>query len=205
MAPTTGMFSHGAWKNGKFWIVLDNDNLYSYDPAANTWSASLNTFGGWANVATSGPASNLIYVNVTGGTFYSYDVTTGTTTTLTSHPFGFVLGGNGQFTWFGATVGFIYAADGTNGYAPAIYDIANSTWHALSDPRSSKITRDTRPTTLPARGSTSLAPKRVPPPRARSGTISSSYELRRPSHGVTLRVLLKAQAYRATHKAALSL
>jgi hypothetical protein len=135
VAPTNGIFSHGAWKNGKLWIVLNNDNLYSYDPVANTWSASLYTFGGWANVATSGPASNLIYVIVTGGTFYSYDVTTGTTTMLTSHPFGFVLGGNGQFTWFGATVGFIYAADGSNGYAPAIYDIANSTWHALSDPK----------------------------------------------------------------------
>jgi hypothetical protein len=131
---TLGQFSHGAWKNSKLWIVLNNGNLYSYDPAANTWSTPLYTFSsGYANVATSGPASNLIYVIVTGGTFYSYDVTTGVTTTLPSHPTGFSLGGNGQFTWFGATVGFIYACSGAGG-TPAIYDIANSTWHALSDP-----------------------------------------------------------------------
>jgi hypothetical protein len=133
-APTYGQFSHGAWKNGKLWIVLSDDNLYSYDPIADTWSASLHAFSSMANVATSGPASNLIYVIVTGGTFYSYDVTTGTTTPLPSHPTGFSLGGNGQFTWFGASVGFIYAAGSYSG-SPAIYDIANSTWHALSDPK----------------------------------------------------------------------
>jgi len=141
-APTNGTFSHGAWKNGKLWIVLDDNNLYSYDPVANTWSASLHTFTGWGNVAASGPSSNLIYIIVSpAGDFFSYDVTTGTTTTLTSHPTGFVLGGNGEFTWFGNSVGYIYAAESESGGTgtPAIYNIAAGTWHALSDP---KISRD---------------------------------------------------------------
>ncbi|MRR57836.1 MAG: hypothetical protein EG824_06450 [Deltaproteobacteria bacterium] len=43
-APTTGTFSHSAWKNDKLWITLD-DNLYSYDPATNSWSAALHNFG----------------------------------------------------------------------------------------------------------------------------------------------------------------
>jgi hypothetical protein len=133
-APDYGEFAHGAWKSGKLWIVLNDGNLYSYDPTADTWSASLYAFGAYANVATSGPSSNLIYIIVSsGGAFYSYDVTTGTTTPLTSHPYGFNLGGNGQFTWFGASVGFIYACSGSGG-TPAIYDISNSTWYALSDP-----------------------------------------------------------------------
>jgi hypothetical protein len=132
-APDTATYSHGAWKNGKLWIVLDDYYLYSYDPAGDTWSAALYDFGAMANVAISGPGSNLIYVIVDGGTFFSYDVNTDTATALTSDPNGFTLGGNGQFTWFGASVGFIYAADGF-GNTPAIYDISDDTWHALSDP-----------------------------------------------------------------------
>jgi len=133
-APHYGTFSHGAWKNGKLWIVLDNGNLYSYDPTNNTWSSSLHSFGSYANVAASGPSSNLIYVIVYGGAFYSYNVTNGNVTTLASHPYGFSLGGNGEFTWFGATQGFIYAMGGCSG-TPAIYDIAGNAWHAMSDPK----------------------------------------------------------------------
>jgi hypothetical protein len=132
-APFSGTFSHGAWKNDKLWIVLDDDNLYSYDPASNSWSAALYDFGDIANVATSGPKSDLIYVIYGSGNFYSYDITAGTVTTLTSKPTGFNLGGNAQFTWFGRSVGFIYAAASYDG-APAIYDIANDTWHELDDP-----------------------------------------------------------------------
>lgn len=132
-APTIGTFSHGAWKNNKLWIVLDDNNLYSYDPATNTWSTSLNDFGTWANVAGSGPSSNLIYIIDATGIFYSYNVTTAAITTLTPNPNGFDLGGNAQFTWFGSTVGFIYAA--AYDHAPAIYDIATGTWHLLSDPK----------------------------------------------------------------------
>lgn len=134
-APDTGTFSHGAWKNGKLWIVLDDGNLYSYDPVGDAWSAPLETFSDYANVASSGPASNLIYIIVPPGDFFSYDVTTDTLTTLTPHPDTFELGGNGQCTWFGASVGFIYARDSGSGYDPAIYDIAAGTWHALSDPK----------------------------------------------------------------------
>lgn len=133
-APATGTFSHGAWKNSKLWIVLDDNNLYSYDPTTDVWSAPLHDFGARGNVATSGPGSNLIYVIAVPGNLYSYDVTTGTTTTLAAHPTGFDLGGNGQFTWFGGNVGFIYAVGGCSG-TPAIYDIAGSTWHAMSDPK----------------------------------------------------------------------
>ncbi|MDA8121312.1 MAG: hypothetical protein M0Z38_01950 [Deltaproteobacteria bacterium] len=134
-APGYGTFSHGAWKNGKLWIVLDDSSLYSYNPADNTWSASLHTFGDTANVATSGPASNLIYIMEDGGSFFSYNIATDNVTTLTSHPNGFTLGGNSQFTWFGASVGFIYAVDGGYGTGPAIYDISTGTWQALSDPK----------------------------------------------------------------------
>jgi hypothetical protein len=133
-APGTGTFSHGAWKNGKLWIVLDDGNLYSYDPVTNAWSASLHSFGGWANVADSGPSSNLIYVIVVPGNLFSYDVSTGTTTTLAPHPTGFNLGGNGMFTWFGSSVGFIYATGGCSG-TPAIYDIAGGTWNTMADPK----------------------------------------------------------------------
>lgn len=134
-APDTSTYSHGAWKNGKLWIVLDDNWLYSYDPDTDTWSGAINDYGAFANVATSGPGSNLIYILADGGDFYSYDVTTDTVTTLDSHPFGFDLGGNGELTWFGASVGFIYACDGSNGYEPAIYDISTGTWHELSDPK----------------------------------------------------------------------
>ncbi len=133
-APYGGQFSHGAWKNDKLWIVLNDENLYSYDPATNTWSAALYDFGAqYANVAASGPGSNLIYIILNGGAFYSYDVTNGTVVPLTPHPHGFGLGGNGEFTWFGADIGFIYAV-GDYG-VPAIYDIANVGWEDLSDPK----------------------------------------------------------------------
>lgn len=132
-APATGIFAHGTWKNGKLWIVLTDNNLYNYDPATDSWSASLHTFSNWANVAGSGPSSNLIYIIDYSGNFYSYDVTTAAITTLTPHPNGFDLGGNAQFTWFGSKVGFIYAA--AYDLAPAIYDIATDTWHQLSDPK----------------------------------------------------------------------
>lgn len=133
-APDSGIFSHGAWKDGKLWIVLNDDNLYSYDPTTDTWSAALHNFGDWSNVAGSGSRSNLIYIIVqNAGDLYSYDVTTGTVTTLATHPTGFVLGGNGEFTWFGNRTGFLYAAANYSGN-PAIYDIANDTWHELDDP-----------------------------------------------------------------------
>jgi hypothetical protein len=133
-APTDGQFAHGAWKNNKLWIVLNDHNLYSYNPATNTWSASLHHFSSMANVASSDSSSNLIYIIVAGGDFFSYDVTSDAITTLASHPFGFDLGGNGQFTWFGTDVGFIYAMGGCSG-TPAIYGIASGTWHAMSDPK----------------------------------------------------------------------
>jgi len=134
-APDDGTFSHGAWKNNKLWIVLDDGMLYSYNPADNTWSASLHDFGDLANVAASGPASNLIYILVEGGDLFSYDVVTTTLTDLNNHPYGFTLGGNSQFTWFGAGTGFLYAVDGAYGTAPAIFDIAAGAWQALSDPK----------------------------------------------------------------------
>jgi hypothetical protein len=137
-APDHGTYSHGAWKNGKLWIVLDNRSLYSYDPATGHWSAALLTFSfpgvGRANVASSGTASNLIYIIVDPGDFYSYDVDTGNNIKLANNPTGFEIGGNVQFTWFGSSVGFIYAAD--SGGTPAIYDIATGTWHTLTDPKS---------------------------------------------------------------------
>jgi hypothetical protein len=134
-APTNATYVHGTWKNGKLWIVLDDHNLYSYDPAANTWSAPLSDFGTSCDVASSGPASNLIYVIAEGGAFYSYDVNTNTRTPLISKPDDYGLGANAEFTWFGASVGFIYA----DSYmlSPYIYDIANGTWQTLSDPHSS--------------------------------------------------------------------
>lgn len=134
-APDYATYSHGAWKNGKLWIVLDDNNLYSYDPETDEWSSPLYDFGAMANVAGSGPGSNLIYVMVDAGVFFSYDVATDTVTPLDPHPYGFELGGNCQLTWFGASVGFIYAADGQNGVEPAIYDIATGTWQQLADPQ----------------------------------------------------------------------
>lgn len=136
LAPATqsGAYSHGAWKNDKLWIVLNDGNLYSYDPATDSWSAALYDFSTSANVASSGPRSDLIYVIDANGNFYSYDVITGTTTTLTPKATGFNLGGNAQFTWFGRSVGFIYAAASYDG-APGIYDIANETWYELDDPQ----------------------------------------------------------------------
>jgi hypothetical protein len=133
-APASGYYTHGTWKKGKLWVVLGDHNLYSYNPAANTWSASLHVFANQANVATSDSASNLIYIIVEGGDFFSYDVTNNATTTLPSHPFGFSLSGNGQLTWFGDSEGFIYAMGGCGG-TPAIYGIASGTWHAMSDPK----------------------------------------------------------------------
>ncbi len=132
-ASTSGQFSHGTWKNDKLWIVLNDGNLYSYDPATDSWSAALYDFGGMANVATSGPKSHLIYVIDASGNFYSYDVTAGIVTTLTPKPTGFNLGGNAEFTWFGRSVGFLYAAASYDGL-PAIYDIAKDTWQELDDP-----------------------------------------------------------------------
>ena len=137
-APTKGTYSHGAWKNGKLWIVLDDDSLYSYDPVADTWSASLHTFSTMGNVAPSGSGSDLIYVLLDGGAFYSYDVTTTTLTALAAQPHGFNLGGNCQLAWFGERQGFIFANTGYisgGSYAPAIYDIANAAWHDLTDPK----------------------------------------------------------------------
>jgi len=134
VAPSSGTFAHGTWKNGKLWITLNNNGLYSYDPATNTWSGFLYNVGSRSNVAASGPSSNLIYIIRNNGTLLSYDTTNGATTTLATHPFGFGLGGNGQFTWFGASTGFLYAVGGCSG-TPAIYDISTNTWHAMSDPK----------------------------------------------------------------------
>lgn len=134
-APTTGMFSHGAWKNDKLWITLDDNNLYSYDPATNSWSAALYNFGDRANVAASGPRSQLIYVIVSPGLLFSYDTTDGTITALPDHPTGFDLGGNNEFTWFGYRVGYLYAANNYGG-TPAIFNIADGTWQELADPKS---------------------------------------------------------------------
>jgi len=133
-APTTGTFSHGAWKGGKLWIVLDDDNLYSYDPETNSWSAALNNFGDWANVAASGPRSHLIYVIVQPGLLFSYNITDGTVTALPNHPNGFDLGGNNEFTWFGYRTGYLYAAENYGGN-PAIFSIADGTWYQLTDPK----------------------------------------------------------------------
>lgn len=135
-APGSSTYSHGAWKDGKLWMVLNDYNLYSYDPVGNAWSVALDNFGARSNIASSGAASDLIYIIAEPGDFYSYNVTTGTTTTLAAHPGIFDLGGNGQFTWFGSSVGFLYAlgSEGDDTNTPAIYDIANSTWHELSDP-----------------------------------------------------------------------
>lgn len=133
-APSNGTFAHGAWKNDKLWIVLNDGNLYSYDPVTDTWSAALHAFGNYGNVAASGPSSSLIYVIVEPGTFFSYDVTDDTVTALPDHPNGFNLGGNNEFTWFGSRVGFIYAAENYGG-APAIFDIANGVWQDLTDPK----------------------------------------------------------------------
>jgi len=130
-APYSGCFSHGAWNNEKLWIVLDDYNLYSYDPATDEWSDALYSFGTYANVATAG--SNLIYIMVNGGYFYSYDVTDGTVTTLASNPNGFGLGGNGELTWLGA--GYIFAMGDYNN--PAVYDIASDTWYSPSWPGNS--------------------------------------------------------------------
>lgn len=131
-APATSTYSHGTWKNGKLWMVLDTNGLYSYDPVANSWSAELHDFGSNANAASSGPGSDLIYVMAETGILYSYNVTNGTTTALPAHPNGFGLGGNGEFTWFGSSVGFLYASGGCSG-TPAIYDIAGSAWHNMTD------------------------------------------------------------------------
>jgi hypothetical protein len=131
--PANGTFSHGAWKNGKLWIVLDDFWLYSYDPGTNAWSGGISGFGAKCNVASSGPSSNLIYIIRGDGSFWSYDVVLDSTTGIPSHPHDMSwFGGNGQFTWFGNTIGFIYAAGGSGGI-PAIYDISDGTWHNLSD------------------------------------------------------------------------
>ncbi|MBN2284759.1 MAG: hypothetical protein JXO48_12800 [Deltaproteobacteria bacterium] len=132
-APANGTFAHGAWKNGKLWIVLNNNQLYNYDPASNTWTG-VHGFSSWANVASSGPASDLVYVIVVGGALYSHNTVTDTTTILASHPYGFSLGGNGQFVWFGTTIGYLYAMGGCSG-TPAMYDIGANTWHAMADPK----------------------------------------------------------------------
>ncbi|MDI6743719.1 MAG: hypothetical protein QMD11_13370 [Smithella sp.] len=134
-APQWGTFSHGAWKDGKLWIVLNDYHLYQYDPGTNVWNDAMEVFSGRANVASSGPASNLIYIiRRDAGDFFSYDVMTATLTALDPHPYGFNLGGNGQFTWFGADVGFIYAMGGCSGTS-AIYDIAGGEWHSMDDPK----------------------------------------------------------------------
>jgi len=43
------------------------------------------------------------------------------TTLLASHPCGFGLGGNGEFTWFGYSIGYLFAMGDYN--ISAIYDI----------------------------------------------------------------------------------
>jgi hypothetical protein len=134
-APDAGMFAHGAWKGGKFWVVLDDYSLYSYSAADNAWSSALQTLTSKANVATSGPGSNLVYILQDNTSFYSYNTVDNTFTTLAPIPNPFDLGGNSQMTWFGAATGFIYARDSANSDNGAIFDIAAGTWHALSDPK----------------------------------------------------------------------
>lgn len=133
-APFSSTYSHAAWKDDKLWIVLDDFNLYSYNPATNSWSAALNNFGNLSNIAASGPRSHLIYVMVSGGHLFSYDTTDGTVTALPDHPNGFDLGGNNEFTWFGYRTGYLYAAENYGGN-PAIFSIADGTWYQLDDPK----------------------------------------------------------------------
>lgn len=53
-------------------------------------------------------------------------------TSLASHPCGLGFGGNGEFTWFGYSIGYLFAMGDYN--LPAIYDINGGTWHKLSTP-----------------------------------------------------------------------
>lgn len=133
-APFASTYSHGAWKNGKLWIVLDDYNLYSYNPATDSWSAPLQNFGDLANLAASGPRSHLIYIMVSPGHLFSYDTANGTVVALPDHPNGFDLGGNNEFTWFGYRTGYLYAAENYGGN-PAIFSIADGTWYQLTDPK----------------------------------------------------------------------
>jgi hypothetical protein len=132
-APYNATYSHGTWKGGMLWIVLNDYHLYYYDPSYDSWHDTGENLGNMANLASSGPDSSLIYIMIAGGAFFSYDVTNGIVASLTSRPGGFYLGGNDELTWFGANVGFIYAADNYSS-APVIYDIASDTWYSLTDP-----------------------------------------------------------------------
>jgi hypothetical protein len=135
-APDSGEFSHGAWKNDRLWIVLDDGHLYGYAPIGDSWSGTLYDFGGYANVASSGSSSNLIYIIVDGGGLYSFDVTTYDVTALAANSHGFYIGGNGQFVWFaaGSSTGYLYASSGCPSTTPAVYDIAGNAWHDMVNP-----------------------------------------------------------------------
>lgn len=134
-APTTATYIHGAWKNGELWIVLDDYYLYRYNPSTDTWY-QMYYFDEVGDTASSASGSDLIYIILNGGDLYSYDTVTDTVTSLTANSHGYELGGNGQFVWFsaGSTTGYLYATSGCNSTTPAVYDIANDTWHDMRDP-----------------------------------------------------------------------
>jgi len=137
VAPQSGTFAHGAWKNGELWIVLNNYHLYSYDPIANTWTDE-HTYANRAMVqAHENDASDDVYVWVTDETFHAYDTVAGTDTVLAGFPIAADLGGNGQIQFVpsneGLEYGFIYAVSGCSG-APRIYSISADTWSTLTDP-----------------------------------------------------------------------
>ncbi|MEI7903746.1 MAG: hypothetical protein WCK89_26200, partial [bacterium] len=137
-APANGTFSHGAWKNNRLWIVLDNGILYNWDPDTDTWT-DVHNFGDISQVVEHGTtASNNIYIWVTESeAFYSYDTVSTTLTQLADFTTSADLGGNGEIVFVPESCspanGFIYAMSGCGG-EPRYYSIATDTWYELSDP-----------------------------------------------------------------------
>jgi hypothetical protein len=137
-APDYGTFAHGAWKNNRLWIVLDNGNLYNWNPATDIWTA-VHNFGTWCQVVEHGTtASDNVYIWVTNvDELYSYDTVSGDLTQLADFTTSADLGGNGMIVYVPEsgqpTGGFIYAMSGCSG-APRYYSIATDTWYELPDP-----------------------------------------------------------------------
>lgn len=142
-APTGSTFGRGAFMNGKLWIVLDDSNLYSYDPAADSWTQeqSYPDGAGMAVAHKNSGEDSLFILLANNSSFYRYDTDTGTSTSLTNYPTTFSLSGNGQMEFIpaaaGSQYGFVYAVGGCSG-TPRIYSLEKDSWLSLDSPKNNQ-------------------------------------------------------------------
>jgi predicted secreted protein len=135
-APANSSYGQGAFVNGKLWIVLIDNNLYSYDPGTDSWTQERSYSNGpGMAVAHPDPGEDSLFILLANSSsFYRYDTSTGTSTSLASYPTSFALGGNGQMESFpaaaGTQYGFVYAVSGCNG-TPRVYSLEKDSWLSL--------------------------------------------------------------------------